>query len=202
MNWLTGAAAVVLIIGAFFLGKGSTETVVVYEQQQIDENTWVRKSSYNDRGNIIDSLSTQADSLKQILSARNSEILNLTQANATLRIELDSLETSVIIIPELVNVPDTTASISARYNLFNIRVDYGVRQGAVFAEITDFTQVRPIEFTVLTDRRNETIKTFVFSSDFEELNFTTQHSIQQPRFGWYHYAGAGFVTATILFLLL
>lgn len=199
----------VILVGAFFFGRStaSPDTITIFEQEPIDENTWVRKSSYDQRGNIIDRLSEDADSLRQILQARDGEILNLTQANANLRLQRDSALASniqPIRLPELAEAADTTSSITETYGdrLFNIRVDYGVREGAIFAEVADFTQLRPIAFDVVTDRRGDVIETFIFSPDFEDIEFYTFYNIEQPRLQWYHWTGIGFTAATILYIIL
>lgn len=197
----------VILVGAFLLGRSSAspETITIYEQKPIDENTWVRRSSYDQRGNIIDRLSEEADSLQQILRARDGEILNLTQAKATLRLQRDSARTiQPIELPQLAEIADTTSHITESYdnNLFTIRVDYGVRQGAIFAEVADFTQQRPIAFDVVTDRRGDVIETFIFSPDFENIEFYTYYNIDQPRLQWYHWTGIGFTAATLLYIIL
>ena len=206
-NIWTYIISTMIIAGVFILGRStaSPDVVTIYDQKEIDESTWVRRSTFEQRGRIIEKLHEDADSLKIILENRNSEILNLTQTNATLRLQRDSIITSTpIIIRELAEVPDTIKTYNQTYSdsLFTLRLNYGIRNGGVFAELGELQQLRPISFDIITDRRNDIIETFIYSSDFEELEFYTYYNINQPRLQWYHWAGIGFSTATLIYILL
>jgi hypothetical protein len=70
--------------------------VPVVEQKSIDENTWVSRAKYSQRGNLLDSLNNRNRELYKALKDRNEEIASLVQVNGELDIKNDSLKTHMV----------------------------------------------------------------------------------------------------------
>lgn len=187
---------------AFGLGRASAPTVVVteYEQQQIDETLWVTRSSYIDQSIIIANLELEKSNLAQQLRQSKSTILNYTNILGTLNTQLDSLKNipaEIVVIDGAVKDTTYTQVKTFGNELFTVTADIVINSNKLLTHL-NLTQNRPINIDIVTTQRKDIIQTFVRSEDFEELNFTTQHSIRQPKMKWYHWTIIGLTSGLIL----
>jgi hypothetical protein len=193
IKWI-GVVAGVAILSAVFTRWfwPKYETVIEYEQAQVDENTWARRSVLESERELTRRLSRENSELVRQLANKDAIYSSIT---GRLNTQLDSLRAAKVPIT-VVNgsVKDTTITITATFGdgLFVVQSEN------VFAnnEVTDnlnMTMTRPVRIDVLTTISDMRVTTYVSSRDFSELNFETYTTIKPPRVKWYHWFGAGVV---------
>lgn len=165
------------------------ETVVEYEQEEIDEGVWVRRSSYQQRGNIIDSLRKENETLADEVSSRNEQIANYTQIIGQLNTQRDSLESKVeeyqLALDDEGQLVDSSYTFTETFgdSLFEVSSRVGISQGMI-SNTLELRQIRDVNINVVTtvSDRQDLVMTYVQSDDFIDLQYTSSHSLHEGRF--------------------
>lgn len=166
-----------------------TETVIEYEQEEIDEGVWVRRSSYNSLQNITDSLYQENEVLASEIESQGQEIANFTRIVGHLNTEKDSLREEISSLElkydEDGELADTTYKFTETFgdSLFEVRSEVGISQG-MLSNSLELRQVRDININVVTSvsDKQDLVMTYVHSNDFVNLEYSTTHSLQEGRF--------------------
>lgn len=205
LNWKSILAILFVMIGVAVFAREmfpKVEQVVQFEQAQIDENTWVRRSTYESTRSILETLKGENEQLYNQVRGLNSRIANLTSIEAQLNVEIDSLKTvkdSVFVPVYAGQVSDTTIIFTETFaeGLFEIESRVNFWSGYLTNELK-VTQLRPIRINTLTTISNDrrTMFTYVSSPDFKSIQYEARHSVPPRRLKPFHYMliGAGIVT--------
>ncbi|MDZ7658081.1 hypothetical protein [Fodinibius sp.] len=87
------SVAIIALIGLNVYQYQNPKVVEVPEgTQQIDSTSWVQRSAYTDRGQIIDSLKAQNETLAEKVKESNDKIASYTAINGRLNLKVDSLK--------------------------------------------------------------------------------------------------------------
>jgi hypothetical protein len=167
------------------------QKVVGYEQVQVDESVWVRRSTVESDRDLMRRL--KKDNAE--LAAQVKDAQQYIRINAYLRTQIDSLIAAVPLPVDSLWIRDTTIVFTA------VAGDslFLVQSRNVFNnnELTDYltlTQLRPVVVDVVMDGT----AVYVSSPDFTELNFKTYTSTKPPRLRWYHWLGAGLLGGVVI----
>lgn len=157
-------------------------TVPKYRQQQIDSTTWVLRSRYQRRGQILDSLKRISANLAERIRKSHNQVAAYTQIVGRLKTRLDSLQSgpdTVRIRPGLLR--DTTLSFSRVFGNRLFRVDSKVyfRNWRVWNDLS-LHQLRPIKLNVVTTvaPHSRYVLTYVNSPDFDSLQYRSVTSLK------------------------
>ena len=204
LNWKSILAILLIMIAVGVFAREmfpKVEQVVQFEQAQIDENTWVRRSTYESTRSILQTLEGENEQLYNQVRGLNSRIANFTTIEAELNLQIDSLESVKPVFIPINNgqVADTTIIFTETFaeGLFEIESRVNFWSGYLTNELK-VTQLRPIKIHSLTtiskDRR--TMFTYVSSPDFKSIQYEARHSVPPQRIKPLHYMliGAGIVT--------
>lgn len=199
-------AGIVLGLWYFF---PRTEVVQVFEQEEIDENVWVRRASVSDYRTLLNELRQDNQKLANALSSSNSEIASLTRLVGQLNTQNDALVDSLSNIQTTITVvdgqiADTSFTINRYFgnNLFRVQ-NTTTFENNLFSVDLSLHQQRDINIDVATtiNYNKGLVMVFVSSEDFVELNYTAQTTLTPRRWKWYHYATAGFIVGGTLILI-
>lgn len=169
---------------------------------QVDENVWVLRNVYNSRGMILDSLKiVNANLYKQIQRDKN-QIANLTQIIGSLRTEIDGLkdgDDSLIVIGGF-ELPDTSITFNRTFgdSLFAVKSTVVMKDSTIQNQLI-LSNIRPIRIDVVNTMSADKsrIYTYVSSTDFDSLSYTSVTSLKRDRLRWWQWGLVGFATGVV-----
>jgi len=174
-------------------------TIPGYKQQQIDSTTWVLRSRYQRRGQVLDSLKRISRNLAGRIRKSHNQVAAYTQIVGRLKTRIDSLQSgadTVRIRPDLLR--DTTLAFSRIFGNHLFRVDSKVhfRNWQVWDELS-LNQMRPIKLNVVTtvEPHRRYVLTYVNSPDFDSLRYRSVTTLK------YHKRLPGFLLGSAATLL-
>lgn len=178
-----------------------TVTIVEYETQEIDENLWVSRSELLTQREITSRLREDSSRFVQELVQTRQKLLQSAEVTARLRLERDSLASLPNIIEIVDNKVDTTFTYVFNDSLLAVTASVKL-DSTTLQHNVDLTQLRPIRLDVYTTRDPGAVYFYVESRDLqiEEINSTT--TLDNPRYKWYHYLGAGIVSGVLIWELI
>ena len=177
--------------------------VPVVEQKSIDENTWVSRAKYSQRGNLLDSLNNRNRELYKALKDRNEEIASLVQVNGELDIKNDSLKTHMVELTDSLgkerkyvfkqSFVDSLLEVKSVIRLSNTYL-----KNNLYLE-----QLRPMKIDVATTiaDKKDYVLTYVSSEDLK-VDYTSETALKRDKFSKWEYAGYGAITGAVLTLIL
>jgi ATP-dependent 26S proteasome regulatory subunit len=197
LKWLGVVAGVaILTVGLTRWLWPKYETVIEYEQAQVDENTWARRSVLESERELTRRLRRENTELARQLVNKDAVYSRIT---GRLNTELDSIRAAKVPIT-VVNgsIKDTTITVTATFGegLFVVQSE-NVFTNNELTDNVNMTMTRPVRIDVLTTISDMRVTTYVSSRDFTELNFETYTTIKPPRVKWYHWLGAGVVGGVV-----
>ena len=188
-NLLSGLIALVLIVGATVWVVREhfprIKEVVEYEQVQIDENTWVRRSALVEHWELVKRLRAE----NRALADKADKAREYIRINAYLNTRIDSILASVKLPTNPDGgIKDTTIVFGqvAGDSLFLVQ-SFNMFNNTELRDSLNIVQLRPVAIDVVLDGS----MVYVSSRDFAELNFETYTTTKPPRYKWYHWLGAG-----------
>lgn len=196
---LSGLIALVLVVGAtVWLVREHfprIKEVVEYEQVQVDETVWVRRSAVESDRDLLRRL--KKDNAKLAAQVKDAE--QYIRVNAYLRMQIDSLIAAVPLPVDSLGIRDTTITVSAVAgdSLFLVQ-SRNVFNNNELSDFVNITQLRPVVVDVVVDGTT----VYVSSPDFAELNFKTYTSTKPPKLKWYHWLGIGVIGGTLTWELI
>ncbi len=189
---LVAAGATAYIVHQYF---PRVQRVVEYEQVQVDETVWVRRSAVESDRDLMRRL--KKDNAK--LAAQVKDADQYIRINAYLNTRIDSLIAAVPLPVDSLGIRDTTIIVSAVAgdSLFLVQ-SRNVFTNNELSDFVNITQLRPVVVDVVMDGTT----VYVSSPDFTELNFKTYTSTKPPKLKWYHWLGIGVIGGTITWELI
>lgn len=177
-----------------------TKTVVRYEQGQIDESTWVRRSEYETERELARRLKKE----NKELASKVGDIDQYNRIIAELNLTIDSLaNTQVVLVPVEGKIPDTTVVATTTFGNGLMRAESVNRfKDNVFSDQLAVSQLRPLTIDVVTEIDGTYVRTFVSSPDLQDIKLNTYHSMKPKKVKWYHWLGFGFVGGVVTWELL
>lgn len=174
-------------------------TVPEYHQTKIDSSTWVLRSRYQARGQILDSLKRKSALLEKRIRKSGNQVASYVAIIGRLKTKLDSLQSgpdTVRIRPGLFR--DTTLAFSRVFGdrLFQVDSKVHFRNWRVWNDLS-LHQLRPIKLNVVTtvEPHNRYVLTYVNSPDFDSLQYRSVTSLK------YHKRLPGFLLGSAATLL-
>jgi hypothetical protein len=183
---------VLTIFIGYYIAQLTVKPVVEYIQVpepvvQFDSTGWVRKAMLIEQSQIIDSVKQINEKLYKQIQKGKEQILQLSQAEAMLRLERDSLKFVTMDIGI-----DTTYTTSITYtdSLFEVHSLHQIT-GKSLNYSQNLVQLRPIVITTTTTLRDNKVYFYVESPDFKELNIETYTTIKKPKNNRLLWLGSG-----------
>lgn len=201
--------SIIWVLSLLFTAYGVRENfpkineIHTVEQTPVDENTWVSRAKYSERGDILDSLKNKNKELFKALKNRDEKIASITEIKGKLNIKNDSLETHVVELEDSLNkerqyVFQQTFVDSLLKVKSVIRLSRSYLKNNLYLE-----QLRPMKIDVVTtisDNQDYTL-TYVSSEDLK-VKYKSQTALKKEKFSKWEYGAFGAVGGTILTLLL
>ena len=180
----------------------SVEYVGTPTQVQVDENTWVLRTVYNSRGQMLDSLKKNNTELYRQLRRDKNKIANLTAIIGELNTSIDSLNSSNTpqSIPGAV-FPDTTLTFTETFgdSLFQITSNVILKDSTV-SNTLQLNHLRTIRIDIATTLSDDksVMHTYVSSSDFQSLEYRSTTSLKKDKLSWWQWGLLGLSTGVII----
>jgi len=180
-------------------------TVPDYKTQQVDSTTWVLRSRYQARGQIVDSLKKVSAAMAARIRKSHNQVAAYTQILGRLKTRIDSLQAgpdTVRIRPGLLR--DTTLIFSKTFGnqLFRVKSKVYFRNWRIWNDLS-LHQLRPIKLNVVTtvEPHNRYVLTYVNSPDFDSLQYRSVTSLQShKKFPWFWTGLAGGILVSAIIL--
>lgn len=181
----------------------TVETVVSYEQAQIDEETWVRRAVLESERQTLRRISRENEDLARRI-ARNDEIIaGYTQILGRLSLKIDEISQNTASLGDSsINFAPQRFSDTFSDSLFVVSAEVSAENGVLLTEL-DLKQLRDIRLSVVTtlSEDQKQVRTYVTSPDFSDLSYQSHTNLRAPKRKWYHWFGYGILTGAVIWEL-